>query len=170
MRILYFIPFLILLFLSILLYFGLTEFKTRNHISSHVGEQLPRTTLIELDSHKEIQSQELRPPFILNFFASWCGSCNHEHLIWLEFSKKNNIPLYGIVWKDKEEEIKEFLTKSKNPYTKVFLDNARELSIDLGVISIPETFIIGKNGTILYHASSPFDPVELSQELHNQLK
>ena len=50
-----------------------------------------------------------------------------------------------------------FLEKYKNPYQEVLIDSKGELSINLGVFGVPETFVVDKNFKIIDKHIGPID-------------
>lgn len=104
---------------------------------------------------------------ILNLFASWCLACLHEHQLFKKIDNKN-IKLYGVAWRDKKQDTKEWLSKHGNPYNKVALDYTGKFGVSLGVTGIPETLIIDKNGKIIKHYRGAISNAEI--DYFNNLK
>ena len=50
-----------------------------------------------------------------------------------------------------------FLGRYGNPYVAVGVDDSGSTAIDWGVYGVPETFIVGGDGTILYKHVGPID-------------
>ena len=92
---------------------------------------------------------------VINFWASWCTSCIKEIPI-LEKLKKENpqVEFVAINAGDTKKKIKKFLKKYKFSY-KVLEDKSKELSKSLGVLNLPQTWVIGKNGNVLYKSDIP---------------
>lgn len=87
---------------------------------------------------------------LLHIWASWCSACEIEHPMLMEIKRKYNIPIYGITYKDNSQHIKHFLETLGNPYIMIGNDKTGEIAMDWGVYGTPETFIINKQGTIVY--------------------
>ena len=92
---------------------------------------------------------------IVNVFASWCLACKVEHKTLANISKAEEVPLYGINYKDKPEDIKNWLKKHGNIYNLIGADSDGRVSIDWGVYGVPETFIVDKEGIIRYKHVGP---------------
>lgn len=75
----------------------------------------------------------------------------------LRLSKAGVIPIYGLAWKDKPEDLKVWLDELGNPYTLIGDDAKGRTAIDLGVSGAPETFVIDKKGRIRYKHIGPID-------------
>lgn len=87
---------------------------------------------------------------LLNVFASWCSTCYAEHETLLKLKKSNKFNIYGIAYRDIDENTKKYLQENKNPYIKVGVDRKGELEKILSVNGIPETFLIDQQGRIIY--------------------
>ena len=94
---------------------------------------------------------------LLNIFASWCVACRVEHPVLLRLATERAIPIYGLAWKDKPEELKQWLAELGDPYTLIGDDAQGRTAIDLGVTGAPETFVIDRTGKIRYKHVGPID-------------
>ena len=100
---------------------------------------------------KEVGEEKL----IVNFFATWCVPCIKEHKFFMELSKKEDIKIIGINYKDNSEKTIEWLSEKGNPYNSVAIDKKGKVAINWGVYGIPETFIIDKSGIIKFRLVGP---------------
>ena len=85
---------------------------------------------------------------LLNFFASWCAPCQVEHPMLMRLSREAGIHVVGIDYKDAPEAGRRFLMRNGVPFAAVGADSTGRTAIDFGVYGVPETFIIGPDGTI----------------------
>ncbi len=92
---------------------------------------------------------------VVNVFASWCAPCRQEHPYLMELAAMDIAKIYGINQKDAPENARAFLEELGNPYYKVGADSGR-VSIEWGIYGIPETFVINKDGIIVYKHVGPF--------------
>ncbi|MGN7618650.1 MAG: DsbE family thiol:disulfide interchange protein [Ehrlichia sp.] len=90
-------------------------------------------------------------PYIINVFASWCTTCQEEHDLWLDISRKKVIKIYGINYLDTEYKVQQWLKIHGNPYTKIAKDYSGKVGNILGVTGVPETFVFNKDGKIILH-------------------
>lgn len=92
---------------------------------------------------------------LINFWATWCTSCIQEIPI-LEKLKKDHpeVEFIAINAGDTPRKIKKFLKKHGFTYT-VPMDRDKEVSKGLGILSLPQTLVIEKDGTISYHKEVP---------------
>lgn len=84
---------------------------------------------------------------LVNVFASWCGPCRLEHPILMRLAGEG-VPIVGINYKDQPENALRFLGALGNPYAAVGIDAAGRAAIEWGVYGVPETFLVGPDGTI----------------------
>ena len=97
---------------------------------------------------------------LVNIWSSWCIPCRSEHEILMLLSKIEGVDLYGINYKDKEENALDFISKLGNPFKKIGVDKNGRSSMVWGVYGVPETFIIHK-GTVIYKHIGPIHINEL---------
>ena len=80
----------------------------------------------------------------------------------MRLSKDPRVKLMGINYKDNAEEAAAFLHENGNPYAAVGVDPTGREAIDWGVYGVPETFVIDRDGRILFKQVSPLDDKALS--------
>lgn len=102
---------------------------------------------------------------LVNVFASWCVPCRQEHPLLKELAKDSRISLVGINYKDRNDNALRFLGELGNPYQAIGVDPKGQAAIDWGVYGIPESYLVGADGTILYKRVGPFDQRSVTQEL-----
>lgn len=86
---------------------------------------------------------------LLNVWATWCVTCRQEHEF-LNQLKAQGIAIYGINYKDNNEDALRWLAELHNPYVYSVVDADGRLGLNLGVFGAPETYIIDKQGVIRY--------------------
>ena len=102
---------------------------------------------------------------LVNVFASWCVPCRQEHPMLLELSKDPRVNVVGINYKDRNDNALRFLGELGNPYSAIGVDPNGKAAIDWGVYGIPESYLVGPDGTILYKKVGPFDPETFQTQL-----
>lgn len=102
---------------------------------------------------------------LVNVFASWCIPCRQEHPLLQELSKDNRITVVGINYKDKSDNALRFLGELGNPFAAIGIDPNGKAAIDWGVYGIPESYLVGADGTILYKKVGPFDARSIERDL-----
>ncbi|MCJ2080494.1 DsbE family thiol:disulfide interchange protein [Methylobacterium sp. J-090] len=85
---------------------------------------------------------------LVNFWASWCAPCQIEHPQLMRLAREPGLRLVGIAYKDAPENARRFLSRNGVPFQAVGMDATGRTAIDFGVYGVPESFIIGPDGTI----------------------
>lgn len=126
--------------------------------SALIGEPAPKTVLPPLEgiSLPGIDSKQFAGKVTLvNVFASWCAPCREEHPVLMALAQDKRFAIAGLNYKDKPENARRFLGDLGNPYGAVGTDEAGRSAIDWGVYGVPETFVIGKDGKVLFKHVGP---------------
>jgi cytochrome c biogenesis protein CcmG, thiol:disulfide interchange protein DsbE len=128
--------------------------------STLMDKRAPAFALPALEAGKPgLSTADLGKKIVLiNVFASWCGSCQIEHPALMDLSRRSDVVLYGIDWKDEAGKGLLWLTRFKNPYRLAGDDRAGRVAIDFGVTGVPETFLIDPSGRIRYRHAGPITP------------
>lgn len=92
---------------------------------------------------------------VVNVWASWCAPCRTEHPVLMEVAKDPGLTLVGIDYKDDPENGRRFLGTFGNPFKAVGVDPSGRTAIDWGVYGVPETFVVGPDGTIRHKHIGP---------------
>jgi cytochrome c biogenesis protein CcmG, thiol:disulfide interchange protein DsbE len=99
---------------------------------------------------------------VVNVWASWCGPCRQEHPMLIALAKNPSVRVVGINYKDNPENARRFLGALGNPFVAVGVDPSGRTAIDWGVYGVPETFIVGPDGTIRHKHIGPLVPAQMS--------
>ncbi|EGP58197.1 DsbE family thiol:disulfide interchange protein [Agrobacterium tumefaciens] len=102
---------------------------------------------------------------LVNVFASWCIPCRQEHPLLQELAKDSRITVVGINYKDRQDNALRFLGELGNPFAAIGVDPNGKAAIDWGVYGIPESYLVGADGTILYKKVGPFDARSVERDL-----
>jgi cytochrome c biogenesis protein CcmG/thiol:disulfide interchange protein DsbE len=70
-------------------------------------------------------------------------------------AERDGIRLFGINYKDEPEDAARWLTELGNPYARIGSDISGRAGIEWGISGVPETFIVGTDGTVLYRYVGP---------------
>ena len=102
---------------------------------------------------------------LVNVWASWCAPCRLEHPLLMQLAADDRITIVGLNYKDRPENARRFLGDLGNPYDAIGTDDAGRHAIDWGVYGVPESFLVGRDGTILYKHVGPFTPESAASDL-----
>ena len=155
------IPLVVFLLLAFLLYIGLGR-DTRTIPSPFIGKPAPEFDLPRLyQKDQRISKESMKGKvWIMNVFASWCGSCRAEHVVLTNLIRNHKVPTVGLNYKDYGTEefgdaIISWLAQLGNPYSAIAVDTEGRTGIDYGVYGVPESFVIDKKGIIRYKFTGP---------------
>ena len=92
---------------------------------------------------------------VVNVWASWCVPCRDEAALLVRLAADKRFRIVGINYKDDPENALRFLARFGNPYEAVGVDRAGRAVIDWGVYGVPETFVVGRDGKIVFKLVGP---------------
>ena len=160
------LPLVIFAALAVLFWFGLGSGDPSRIPSALIGRPAPQTALPPL---QDLVANGAAVPgldpaafkgkvSLVNVWASWCVPCHDEAPLLSELAKDKRLQLVGINYKDEPGNARRFLGRYGNPYRVVGVDANGRASIEWGVYGVPETFIVGRAGTIVYKMVGPVTP------------
>jgi len=150
------IPLFIFLLLLGFFWRGLS-LKPREIPSALINKPVPVFSMQTLNNpHVRFTNRQLQGQVsLLNVWATWCVSCRAEHSVLMAIAKTNQVPIYGLDYKDERQTAQRWLKVKGNPFKENIFDGHGRLAIDWGVYGTPETFIIDKKGIIRYKFIGP---------------
>ena len=160
------LPLAIFLAIAFFLWRGLA-LNPREVPSPLVGKKVPTFNVPVLsDGSKMLSDAELRGKvYLLNVWGSWCVSCREEHPVLVELAKKGTIPIYGLNWKDREQDAIAWLARFGDPYIVSGVDRDGRVAIDFGVYGAPETYLVDREGIIRYKQTGPLTWEVIEQKI-----
>jgi cytochrome c biogenesis protein CcmG/thiol:disulfide interchange protein DsbE len=131
--------------------------------SALIGKQVPQFELPALPGLKTagqqvpgLKSEDFKDKVtLINIFASWCAPCRAEHPVLMSLSKNPDLTIFGINYKDVDENALRFLGALGNPYDRVGTDQKGRTAIDWGFYGVPETLLVGPDGVIRFKIVGP---------------
>jgi len=75
------------------------------------------------------------------------------------------VPIYGLNYKDKPDDAAKWLDQLGDPYTRTGADRTGRTAIDWGVYGVPETFVVDRNGRIVYKKVGAINKEILDKEI-----
>lgn len=141
--------------------------------SALIGKQAPQTNLPAVEGLLRdgapvpgLNSEDFIGKLTLvNVWGSWCVPCRQEHPLLMEIAKDERIRVVGLNYKDQPENARRFLGDLGNPFAAVGADRAGRSAIEWGVYGVPETFLVGPDGKIIYKHVGPFTPESVKNDL-----
>jgi cytochrome c biogenesis protein CcmG/thiol:disulfide interchange protein DsbE len=141
--------------------------------SALIGHPAPPTALPALEGlvNNGAQVPGLDPSVfkgkvsVVNLWASWCVPCHDEAPLLTELGRDSRLQMVGINYKDSPDNARRFLGRYGNPFGIVGVDANGRASIEWGVYGVPETFIVGREGTIVYKMVGPVTPDNINAVL-----
>jgi cytochrome c biogenesis protein CcmG/thiol:disulfide interchange protein DsbE len=146
--------------------------------SALIGRPVPQTTLPPLQGllRDGAQAPGLDPAAfkgkvsVVNVWASWCVPCHDEAPLLVQLAKDTRLQMVGINYKDTPDNARRFLGRYGNPFGVVGVDGNGRAGIEWGVYGVPETFVVGRDGTIAYKLVGPIMPENIDAVLRPQIE
>lgn len=136
-----------------------------------IGDVAPDFTLTALDG-KQVNISSLRGQVILlDFWATWCAPCKTEVPRFVQFHKElgpKGFQVIGISMDDSDAPVRKFYSEYKMTYPVAMGTEAVATQYG-GVLGLPLTFLIGRDGRILakYEGSANLD--EMASDIEKAL-
>ena len=165
--------------LALLFVFRLGDGDPSKVPSALIGREVPEFDLAGVEGLKGpdgpvpgFSSQTLKQGRIsvVNVWASWCAPCREEHPLLVALSQDKRFDLYGLNYKDEAQNARRFLGRFGNPFKAVGADASGRTGIDWGVYGVPETFVVGRDGRIVYKHVGPISQASLASDLMPQIE
>lgn len=145
-----FIPLILFIGLIATFGYGMWGQRVSRDASPLIGKPAPNANLVGLDGADLQIGGKTEKPIIVNFFASWCAPCRAESPALIELAQSEKIKLIGIAYRDDPPKTQEFLQSVGNPFAQIGIDRQGEVGTKFGLSGVPETYIINKDGIIIY--------------------
>ncbi|MGA9299036.1 MAG: DsbE family thiol:disulfide interchange protein, partial [Bradyrhizobium sp.] len=171
------LPLVVFAALAAIFWFALGDGDPSRIPSALIGHPAPQTSLPPLDglASNGAPIPGLDPTVfkgkvsLVNVWASWCVPCRDEAPLLTELGRDSRLQLVGINYKDSTENARRFLGRYGNPFRIVGVDANGRASIEWGVYGVPETFIVGREGTIVYKLVGPVTPDNINTVLRAEI-
>ena len=102
---------------------------------------------------------------VVNFWARWCASCEEEIPQLTALMKQpgaDKAVFIGVSVGDSQAKAAKFVAKTKYPYL-VALDKDKSVAKKYGVLGLPVTIIISKEGKIVFRGSRPLKTFDFTK-------
>lgn len=136
-------------------------------------KKVPSVKLVDM-SGKAVNTADLtlNGPVIISFWATWCAPCKKElntiHELYEDWVEETGVTLIAIAIDDEKtkSQVAVYANGKAWDYT-VLMDPNWDFKRAMGVNNVPHTFLVDKNGNIVYSHNNyaPGDEEKLYQEL-----
>lgn len=111
---------------------------------------------------------------VINFFASWCLACRDEHAELSETAKfyasrDERVRFVALLYNDSPANAIRWIREMGGQAYPAVTDPGSRTAIDYGLWGVPETFIIGPDGTVAYKHVGPITSSVLRRQIDSLL-
>jgi cytochrome c biogenesis protein CcmG/thiol:disulfide interchange protein DsbE len=171
------LPLVVFTALAVIFWFRLGGGDPSRIPSALIGRPAPQTALPALAglNSNGAQVPGLDPSVfkgkvsVVNVWASWCVPCHDEAPLLTDLARDNRLQVIGINYKDSPDNARRFLGRYGNPFGVVGVDANGRAAIEWGVYGVPETFVVGRQGTIVYKLVGPVTPDNIDTVLRAEI-
>ncbi len=139
-----------------------------------IGTPTPDVTVPYLETDESLRLRDLDGDIVVvNFWASWCTGCRQEHealAVAAEGYEELGVTFVGVNYQDQPARAVAFLDDlGRSPATHYVEDVGSRTAVHFGVLGLPETFFIGRDGIIAGKVSGPLTAPLLINTLDRML-
>lgn len=155
--------------------FGLIRGDPRLIASPLLDQPAPDFALPVLDLQADqatpdtLRLSELRGQVVvLNFFASWCVPCRVEHGALTRAAQRygdRGVQFLGVVYSDTPDAVRHYVRQLGGQNYPALMDPGQRVAIDYGLVGVPETFFIDRDGVVRTKVFSAVTDQQLTNEI-----
>jgi cytochrome c biogenesis protein CcmG/thiol:disulfide interchange protein DsbE len=158
--------------LSVALYYGIHNRAVKRAHDSSSASQAPALSLVDLSGNKIETSSYAGKVVLINFWAAWCTPCAGEIPLLVALQDKyraQGFRVIGISMDDRDSALRDFYRKNKMNYP-VAAGNAEIAEAYGGILGLPTSLLIGRDGRIRAKYPGLVDFAKLEQEIITLLR
>lgn len=139
-------------FLSIFLLLSFSLFSCqKTHKPLMKDTPAPDFSVLDASGAKTTLSGLKGNVVLVNFWATWCGSCQEEmpslNALYNKIKGYPNFRMVSIAFKDSPDAARQYLKQHSYGFS-VYGDPDGQAAADYGLTGVPETYIVDKNGIL----------------------
>jgi len=127
------------------------------------GQNMPKFKFNKPGNKGTLENQDLKPPYMLNMWASWCPPCRDEFPMLADGidSGEINIPVVFVDMSDKRPDASIFLLSIASDVNVAYDDRRPFFAQRYGIDNIPQTILVGADGKVQAIQSGAMTPLSL---------
>lgn len=162
----------ILILVAVLLVLGWIVLRRHSaHLPTAALRPAPAFSLTDLSGRTFSLSDSRGKVVVLDFWATWCEPCKQEIPHFIEMQSKyapQGLQILGISMDDDEPPVRQFQQQFKMNYP-VAIGNPKLADQYGGILGLPITFVIDRNGRITARHIGATDPSVIEAEVRKLL-
>jgi cytochrome c biogenesis protein CcmG/thiol:disulfide interchange protein DsbE len=128
-----------------------------------IGQPVASAAVPYLEFEGVLDLDDLRGDIVVvNFWASWCFNCRVEHEALIAAADRFadlGVTFVGVNHQDQKRNAIAFLDElGRSPETIYVEDVGSRLALEFGILGLPETFFVDREGTIVGKVTGPVSP------------
>ena len=132
-----------------------------------IGRPAPEWTQATLDGGTLSTEDLAGRPYVVNFWASWCGPCVDEHPVLASASTDHGdeLAVVGVLYQDMTADATAWLVEHGDAGYPNLLDGDGALAVDYGVTGPPESYFVDAGGIVRAKQFGPLTDESMAQHL-----